>query len=95
VLQAAADRLTGHWTPVTTDGWQYQGMRVMGEDLKEINPFALLAERMPGAMEDMGAHTLMVAGMQFRDGAGFVLLAGKNVPGTEVLLDSTCAVARR
>ena len=25
--------------------------------------------------------------------AGFALLAGKDVPGTEVLLDSTCAIA--
>jgi CDP-diacylglycerol pyrophosphatase len=95
VLQAAADRLTGHWTPVNLAQWQYEGMRVMGEDLKQANPFALLAERMPGAKQEMGAYTLMVAGMQFKDGPGFILLTGKNVPGTEVLLDPTCAVAKR
>jgi CDP-diacylglycerol pyrophosphatase len=95
VLQAAADRLTGRWTPVTIDNRRYQGMRVTGEDLDKANPFALLAERMPGANADMGAYTLMVAGMQFKDGPGFILIAGRNVPGTEVLLDPTCAVAKR
>jgi hypothetical protein len=37
----------------------------------------------------------MVAGMQFKDGPGFILVTGKNVPGTEVLLDSTCAITHR
>jgi len=94
VLQAAAERLSGVWRAITLGRWQYQGMRVMGEDLGDANPFALLSQSMPGANEDMGAYTLMVAGMQFADGPGFVVLAGKNVPGTEVLLDSTCAIAK-
>jgi hypothetical protein len=54
-----------------------------------------LAERLPGAKQDMGAYTLMVAGMQFKDGPGFILLTGSNVPGTEILLDPTCAITRR
>jgi hypothetical protein len=37
----------------------------------------------------------MVAGMQFMEGAGFILLTSKNVPGAETLLDSTCAIANR
>jgi CDP-diacylglycerol pyrophosphatase len=95
VLQAAADRLTNRWTAINLERWQYQGMRVMGEDLDQANPFALLAQRMPGARQDMGAYTLMVAGMQFKEGPGFIVLTGKNVPGTELLLDSTCAIANR
>lgn len=95
VLQAAADRLTDRWTAINLARWQYQGMRVMGEDLEQTNPFALLSERMPGAKHDMGAYTLMVAGMQFKDGPGFIVVAGKNAPGTEDLLDSACAIANR
>jgi hypothetical protein len=40
----------------------------------------------------MGQFTLLVAGMQFKEGPGFVVLAGNAVPGAELLLDSTCAV---
>ena len=57
----------------------------MGEDLGRTNPFALLAKLMPGARDDMGAYTLLLAGMQFKEGPGFVLLAGKSVPGAETL----------
>jgi len=94
-LQAAAERLSDHWSAVNIARSQYQGMRVMGEELEQDNPFALLAERLPGARQDMGAYTLMVAGMQFKDGPGFILLTGSNVPGTEILLDPTCAITRR
>jgi CDP-diacylglycerol pyrophosphatase len=93
-LHAAADRLNGGWSTINLERGQYLGMRVTGEDLGKVNPFALLSERLPGAREQMGAYTLMVAGMQFKDGPGFIVLTGKNVPGTEVLLDSTCAVAQ-
>jgi CDP-diacylglycerol pyrophosphatase len=95
VLQTAGERLSDRWTDISLARWQYQGMRVMGEDLEEVNPFELLSQRMPGARQDMGAYTLMVAGMQFKDGPGFIVLTGKNVPGTESLLDSTCAIANR
>jgi hypothetical protein len=67
-------------------------LRVMGTDLQNTNPFALVA-RMPAAQEDMGAYTLLVAGMQFRDGPGFVVLTGRNTPGAELFLDSTCKIA--
>jgi CDP-diacylglycerol pyrophosphatase len=95
LLQTAAEHLSDRWTAIRLARWQYQGMRVMGEDLQQANPFELLARRMPGAREDMGAYTLMVAGMQFKDGPGFALLTGKNVPGAESLLDSTCAIVNR
>ena len=92
-MQAAAERLNEHWTALIVAHGQYQAMRVMGEDLEQTNPFALLSERMPEAKSDMGAYTLMVAGMQFKNGPGFIVLTGKNVAGTEALLDATCAVA--
>jgi CDP-diacylglycerol pyrophosphatase len=94
-LQAAAERLNDRWSPITLAAGPYQALRLPGEDLGSTNPFVLLAERMPGARRNMGAYTLMIAGMQFKSGPGFVLLTGKNVPGTETLLDSSCALARR
>jgi CDP-diacylglycerol pyrophosphatase len=95
VLRTAGDRLTDHWTPIRLARWQYEGMRVMGEDLQQVNPFELVSQHIPGAREHMGAYTLMVAGMQFEEGSGFVILAGTNVPGAESLLDAACTVANR
>jgi len=37
-------------------------------------------------------YSLIVAGMQFKEGPGFVVLAGTGLAG-ELLLDSKCAVA--
>jgi CDP-diacylglycerol pyrophosphatase len=95
VLRTASERLTDRWTPVRLARWQYEGLRVMGEDLEPANPFELLAQGMSGARQDMGAYTLLVAGMQFKEGPGFIILTGRNVPGAESLLDSTCAVGKR
>jgi CDP-diacylglycerol pyrophosphatase len=92
-LTAELARITESWSPIEVDGAQYQALRVMGTDLGRANPFALLAERLPGAKDSMGAYTLAVAGMEFKEGPGFVLLAGKSVPGSELLLDSSCALA--
>src|ERR1700733_9331152 len=93
VLHAAAERLSDHWSTINLAGRQYQALRVVGEELGAINPFGLLAHRLPGAAQEMGSYTLMVAGMQFKDGPGFIVLAGKDVPGAELFLDSTCALA--
>ena len=93
-LHAKADLPTDRWSPLELAQGRYYGLRLMGEDLGRTNPFALLANLMPGARSDMGAYTLLLAGMQFKEGPGFLLLAGKSVPGGETLLDSTCAVAR-
>jgi CDP-diacylglycerol pyrophosphatase len=95
VLHAAVDRLHDAWSPIELAGRRYQGLRVMGEDLGDSNPFSLLAERMPAAKQDMGAYTLLLAGMQFKDGPGFIVLTGKNLPGAENFLDSSCAVSKR
>jgi CDP-diacylglycerol pyrophosphatase len=93
-LQASAARIGPDWSPLEVGGRHYAAMRVMGTQLGAANPFALLAEHLPGAAEAMGDFTLLVAGVQFSDGPGFALLAGRAVPGAELLLDSSCAVAR-
>ena len=40
----------------------------------------------------MGDYTVVVAGMQFANGPGFIVLAGTGQTG-ELLLDSSCAAA--
>ena len=91
-LQGAAARITNTWSPIEIGGSGYNALRIGGEDLNGANPFELLAERMPRAKHAMGDYTLVVAGMQFENGPGFVLLAGRSRAG-ELLLDSTCAIA--
>ncbi len=93
-IQAQAPQLGETWSPLRIGGWDYQAMRVMGRTLAAHNPFELLADRLPGARDSMFRFTMLVAGMQFKEGPGFALLAGNSVPGAELLLDSTCSVAR-
>jgi CDP-diacylglycerol pyrophosphatase len=95
-LQQAADHLRDHeWTAVKLGQSQYAATRVMGEDLASTNPFMLLAQSVPEAAADMGSFTVLVAGMQFKDGPGFVMVTGRDVPGAESLLDSACLVGKR
>ena len=91
-LKASAERIGYQWSGIQVLGWQYQALRVMGTDLGSQNPFTLLAERLPDAQQSMGEYTLLVAGMDFSEGPGFVVLAGRAVPGAEHLLDASCAV---
>jgi CDP-diacylglycerol pyrophosphatase len=93
-LYAAAGHIRRDWSSVTIGGVDYRALRIMGTTLGKANPFELLAERLPGARQEMGEFTLLVAGMRFKEGPGFVVLAGRAVPGAELLLDSTCAVAK-
>jgi CDP-diacylglycerol pyrophosphatase len=87
-LNAAAERITDTWSTLTVGGAHYEALRIVGEDLDGANPFELLAKHAHAA----GDYTLVLAGMQFRSGAGFTLLASTG-PAGELLLDSTCAVA--
>lgn len=89
-LRAAAPRLKEAWSPIDVAGSSYDALRVTGDDL--ANPFDLLASRKPDARHHMGDYTLVVAGMQFDDGPGFVVLAGTGLTG-ELLLDSSCTAA--
>ena len=93
-LYVAADQITSDWSPVTVGGVDYFALRIMGTKLGKANPFELLADRLPGAIQGMGEFTLLVAGVKFKQGPGFVVLAGHAVPGAELMLDSTCALAK-
>lgn len=93
-LRAAALNLTTAWVPLEVDGDTYLVRRVLGTTLERADPIRLLAEGLPSARAHMAYYTLIVAGMQFPDGAGFALLTRRAVlRGGERLLDSTCAVA--
>jgi len=91
-LNAAAERITDTWSTLTVGGAHYEALRIMGEDLDGANPFELLAKHAHAACHAPGDYTLVVAGMRFRSGPGFILLASTG-PAGELLLDSTCAVA--
>jgi hypothetical protein len=43
----------------------------------------------------MGHYSLMVAGMRFKEGPGFIVIAGTHVPGSAMLLDPRCAMVKR
>jgi CDP-diacylglycerol pyrophosphatase len=91
-VRRAADTLKDTWSPVRIDGADYLALCLKGEDLGEANPFALVTQGIPGEIND---YTLLVVGVQFRDGPGFaVLVQTDGVPATELLLDSSCAVTQ-
>jgi CDP-diacylglycerol pyrophosphatase len=91
-LKAASGHLSSEWSPVSIAGWHYDALRILGEDLGESNPLRRLADRPPDARASLEDYSLILAGMQFKEGPGFVLLAGTGLAG-ELLLDSTCAAA--
>jgi CDP-diacylglycerol pyrophosphatase len=91
-LRAAAGRITETWSPVNIAGSTYQALKIMGDGLDGSNPFELLATLDPGVRRHMGDYTLVLAGMQFSNGPGFVELTGTGPTG-ELLLDPRCAVA--
>ena len=88
--------------PVPLAGARYLARVVEGTTLAGVNPFALLADQVPGAAEAMGQWTLVVAAARLApDGRpGFVLLAGHTDPKTgdrgagEEMQDHACALAR-
>ncbi len=91
-LRAAAGRITDVWSPISAGGSPYDALRINGEGLNAANPFELLANLRPGVRNHMGDYTVVVAGMQFANGPGFIVLAGTGQTG-ELLLDSSCAAA--
>ena len=93
-LRMQAEAIGPDWKTIELAGWPYEAMRITGERPGLANPFRLLAGHLQGdkPMEDF---TLLLSGMRFNEGPGFVLLAGYAVPGAELLLDSTCALASR
>jgi CDP-diacylglycerol pyrophosphatase len=91
-LRASAEHIGDIWSPTMIAGSTYQALRIMGDGLDGSNPFELLANLKPDVRHHMGDYTLVVAGMQFSSGPGFVLLTGTGPTG-ELLLDASCAVA--
>lgn len=81
------------WHSVQLGRFRYQALRVNGEQLA-ADPFKRAAHDLPDAAATMGAYTLLVAGWNFAGEPGFIVLASPSAPGSETLLDSTCAVAR-
>lgn len=84
--------------PVPLQGRSYLARRLMDGSLAHTNPFALLANDVPGARTDMGKWTLVVAGITLDGQANFILLADQADPLTgdrgsgEALQDHACAV---
>jgi CDP-diacylglycerol pyrophosphatase len=91
-LRVSAADMLDTWAPLALEGSTYQAMRLMNEDLSNSNPFELLASLKTDARHHMADYTLVVAGMQFKSGPGFVVLTGTG-PSGELLLDSTCGGA--
>lgn len=91
-LHAATARLTDKWSPITVMGLTYQAVRVADASLEATKPFDLLAQLSPDARHHLEAYTLLVAGMQYSDGAGFAMLTSTG-PTAELLLDPGCTIA--
>jgi CDP-diacylglycerol pyrophosphatase len=91
-LHAAADKVSDIWSPVNVAGSTYQALKIPDSGLDGSNPFELVASMSSDAKHHMGNYTLIVAGMQYKSGPGFILLTGTGPTG-ELLLDSSCAVA--
>ncbi len=92
-LAGAAGAIGSQWGPLELEGNSYLAMRLMGERLGVANPFRLLAGNLDAADKSMKEFTLLLAGFDFKEGPGFVLLAGHAVPGAELMLDPRCALA--
>jgi CDP-diacylglycerol pyrophosphatase len=91
-LSAGAANITNKWSPITVVGFTYQAMRITDPSLEATNPFELLAKLNTDARHHMETYTMLIAGMQYADGAGFVILASTG-PRAQFLLDPGCAVA--
>ena len=91
-LRAAAEHVGEAWTPINVTGSTYQAMRIEAVSLDGSSPFELVAKLSPEARHHLGDYTVVVAGMQFKSGAGFILLTGTGPTG-ELMMDSSCAAA--
>jgi CDP-diacylglycerol pyrophosphatase len=101
-LRAHETSIGNRWAPLDVgfSGHHYVAMWLPGERLGSNNPFRLLAEGLPGAAQNMGDRTLIVAGSTRANGAtGFVILADQvnrenhDVAHGEDLLDHACRIA--
>ena len=91
-LRESAERVSNVWSPLMVAGSTYQAQRIMGDGLDGSNLFEMLANLKPDVRHHMGDYTLVFAGMQFKNGPGFIALTATG-PAGELLLDSSCSVA--
>jgi CDP-diacylglycerol pyrophosphatase len=91
-LHTGAAQITGKWSPLTVFGSTYQAMRIADPSLEAIRPFDLVAQLSADAKHHMETYTVLIAGMQYPDGAGFAILTSTG-PTAELLLDPGCSVA--
>jgi CDP-diacylglycerol pyrophosphatase len=101
-LHEREGNIGNQWAPfnVSLVGHRYMAMWVSGEHLSPHNPFRILAEGLPGAMQDMGNRTLVVIGLTRTDGTkGFAILVDQvnkergDLANGEELLDNACHIA--
>jgi CDP-diacylglycerol pyrophosphatase len=91
-LAQSAGEIGERWTAVHIDGALFEAQRLAGDDPADPTPFVRLATSPPEPSTSLGDFSLLLAGMQFTSGPGFVLLAGRE-RAAELLLDSSCALA--
>jgi len=91
-LKATADKVTDVWSPVTVAGFPFQAVRLSIKGLDVSNAFELVAHLSPDARHHMGNYTVVIAGVQYQSGPGFIVLTGTG-PSGDLLLDSGCMVA--
>jgi CDP-diacylglycerol pyrophosphatase len=101
-LQRQLATIGDSWAPLSEAlvGHPYRATRVLADSLHSTNPFALLADGVPGARMAMGEQTLVVVGAEFAGGyPGFIILTdhvnlatGDKASGEE-LQDHDCALA--
>lgn len=101
-LRGERDDVGDQWTVLAKPlaGHRYSALRVMGTTLAGHDPFKLLARGIPGARDDMGWYTLVVAGLEFGGNPGFVILENRadlargDRGNGEELQDHACALAK-
>jgi CDP-diacylglycerol pyrophosphatase len=88
-LHAAAAQLTAKWSPITVIGVTYQAVRLADKSLEATRPFDLVAQLSADARHHLETYNVLIAGMQYPDGAGFAILTSTG-PSAELLLDPGC-----
>lgn len=95
-LKKDADHIGTEWAPLpdAIAGHQFSALRVKGETLGDYNPFLELAKTLKSPAKEMGDHNLVVAGANFSDGPGFIVLTDIATPGMggEDVQDHSCAI---
>jgi len=78
-LQQAGPEIQTTWQklPIKLMGHEYRALWIPGSQLGSRNPFDLLAASLHHPGQEMGGHTLVLAGAERSNETGFILLDGK------------------